>query len=123
MNFDGEITPALSGVRSGIIYNDANELTSLTSGGVTDLDRDFGGFDARLVLKGRLAERPFSITIGGAWDKQDEHRRGFVNNSGDLGALRRDEDDVPLPRPDAAPRKEPDDATVQAPPPDIGTNG
>ena len=69
-------------------------IGATSSGGVTDLDRDFGGFDARLVWKGRLAERPFSITIGGAWDKQDEHRRGFVNNSGDLGALRRDEDDV-----------------------------
>jgi iron complex outermembrane receptor protein len=65
-----------------------------SSGGVTDLDRDFGGVDARAVWRGALAGRPLALTIGGAWDRQAERRRGFVNDNGDLGALRRDEDDV-----------------------------
>jgi len=67
---------------------------AMSSGGVTDLDRAFGGVDLRAVWKGTLADRPLTFTIGGAWDRQDERRRGFVNNNGDLGALRRDEDDV-----------------------------
>ncbi len=65
-----------------------------SSGGVTDLDRDFGGVDLRAVWKGKLADGPLTLTVGGAWDRQDERRRGFVNNNGDLGDLRRDEDDV-----------------------------
>jgi iron complex outermembrane receptor protein len=65
-----------------------------SSGGVTDLDRDFGGVDVRAVWRGKLGGGPLTFTVGGAWDRQDERRRGFVNNNGDLGDLRRDEDDV-----------------------------
>ncbi len=65
-----------------------------SSGGVPDLDRSFAGADVRAVWRGLLAGRPLTFTIGGAWDKQDENRKGFVNNNGELGALRRDEDDV-----------------------------
>src|SRR5262249_11375100 len=34
------------------------------------------------------------VTIGADADRQHEQRRGFVNNAGNLGELRRDEDDV-----------------------------
>ena len=38
--------------------------------------------------------RPLAVTFGGDFDTQHEHRKGFVNNDGALGDLRRDEDDT-----------------------------
>jgi iron complex outermembrane receptor protein len=64
-----------------------------SSGGVTDLDRSFGGVDARLTSRFMLAGRPANLTFGADYETQRERRRGFVNNNGALGDLRRDEDD------------------------------
>ena len=76
-------------------------LTS--SGGVVDLDRDYGGFGARLIWKGSAAGRPLTLNVGADVARQKEHRQGFVNNFGVVGALRRDENDTvtaptPMPR-------------------------
>jgi len=65
-----------------------------SSGGVTDLDRDYGGIGARLVWRAAVMGRPLVVTFGGDFDRQHERRKGFVNNDGDLGDLRRDEDDT-----------------------------
>jgi iron complex outermembrane receptor protein len=65
-----------------------------SSGGVADLDRDYGGIDARVEQRMRIAGAPLTLTAGVAYDRQHERRRGFVNNSGNLGDLRRDEDDT-----------------------------
>jgi iron complex outermembrane receptor protein len=65
-----------------------------SSGGVTDLDRDFGGIGARLIWRGQWLSQPLSLIAGVDTDRQHERRRGYVNNNGDLGDLRRDEDDV-----------------------------
>src|SRR5207253_10189146 len=55
--------------------------TALTSsGGVTDLDRSFGGVDARLTSRFSIATRPAAITLGAAYETQREHRRGCANN-------------------------------------------
>ncbi len=67
---------------------------ALSSGGVVDLDRDFGGAGLRWAQSVGSGERPVRITVGIEYDEQDEVRRGFVNNAGQLGALRRDEDDT-----------------------------
>ena len=67
-------------------------LTS--SGGVTDLDRDYGGVGARLTWRSAWLGMPVKVTAGADTDRQQEHRRGFVNQNGDLGDLRRDEDDT-----------------------------
>jgi iron complex outermembrane receptor protein len=64
-----------------------------SSGGVTDLDRDYGGIGVRLVWRGGVLERPMTISVGADFDHQHERRKGFVNQFGDLGDLRRDEDD------------------------------
>ncbi|MEP7275382.1 MAG: TonB-dependent receptor, partial [Betaproteobacteria bacterium] len=37
---------------------------------------------------------PFKLSVGADTDRQHERRRGFVNNAGVLGDLRRDEDDT-----------------------------
>jgi iron complex outermembrane receptor protein len=65
-----------------------------SSGGVVDLDRDYGGFGARLLWKGSAAGRPLTLNIGADVARQKEHRQGFVNNFGVVGDLRRDEDDT-----------------------------
>jgi len=65
-----------------------------SSGGVVNLDRDFGGLGARLIVRGELAGRPVLYTIGADGDRMRETRQGFVNNNGAQGALRRDEDNT-----------------------------
>jgi len=63
-------------------------LTS--SGGVVDLDRDFGGGSVQWVRNGEA----YSFTLGFDYDALQERRRGFVNDFGTAGALRRNEDDT-----------------------------
>jgi iron complex outermembrane receptor protein len=65
-----------------------------SSGGVADLDRDFGGIGARVVWRTNALGTPLKLTVGADTDRQHEHRQGFVNNNGSLGDLRRDEDDT-----------------------------
>jgi iron complex outermembrane recepter protein len=65
-----------------------------SSGGIADLDRDFEGVGARLSWRTQAFGAPLTLTVGADTDRQKEHRQGFVNNNGTLGALRRDEDDT-----------------------------
>ncbi|HEX8010327.1 MAG TPA: TonB-dependent receptor [Casimicrobiaceae bacterium] len=65
-----------------------------SSGGVTDLDGDFGGVDGRLTQRMVIGGGPLTLTAGVAYDRQQQRRKGFVNNNGNPGALARDEDDV-----------------------------
>jgi iron complex outermembrane receptor protein len=62
--------------------------------GVVDLNREFEGMDLRWTRQTELAGRPFTFTAGVNYDNLDEHRKGFTNVAGDIGALRRDEDDT-----------------------------
>ena len=64
------------------------------AGGVIDLDRDYGGASLRLSSNVSLLGRPLTFSLGGEYERMAERRKGFVNQNGDLGALRRDEDDV-----------------------------
>jgi iron complex outermembrane receptor protein len=65
-----------------------------SSGGVTDLDRSFGGVDGRLAARFSAWGRPGSVTIGANYEAQREQRRGFVNDAGTVGGLRRNETDT-----------------------------
>jgi iron complex outermembrane receptor protein len=65
-----------------------------TAGGVVDLDRDYGGVGLSWTHKMQANGMPLNWTVGFEADKQDERRRGLVNNNGTPGALRRNEDDV-----------------------------
>ena len=65
-----------------------------SSGGVTDLGGNFAGVDLRATTRLAVAETPLLFTVGAAYDRQRQARKGFVNNNGDLGDLRRDEDDT-----------------------------
>ena len=69
-----------------------------SSGGVVDLDRQFGGADARWTWQGPLAGRPLSWVVGVSYDTQNELRRGYDNFAGGtlgvIGLPRRNENDI-----------------------------
>jgi iron complex outermembrane receptor protein len=67
---------------------------ALSSGGVVDLDRGFGGAALRLFRDAALAGRPLRVFGGLEYERMEERRRGYVNNDGVAGALKRDEDNV-----------------------------
>ncbi len=67
--------------------------TAITSsGGVTNLDRSFGGIDARVTTPfATAAAGRLQFTLGFDYETEREQRKGFVNNSGTAGDLRRNE--------------------------------
>jgi len=74
------------------------QTPATSAGGVIDLDRLFGGGDARWTWQGALAGRPLSWVVGVSYDTQNELRRGYNNfiggTLGILGAQRRNENDI-----------------------------
>jgi iron complex outermembrane receptor protein len=63
------------------------------SGGVVDLDRSFKGGNGNYTWDFNVASQPTSFTVGGEWSAMGDTRKGFVNNGGVAGDLRRDEFD------------------------------
>lgn len=66
----------------------------LSGGAVVDLDNNFGGGDAHWVHDGALFGYPLTVIGGFDYERLHERRRGFVNDDGSLGDLRRNEDDI-----------------------------
>ena len=64
------------------------------SGGVVDLDRGYGGGGLRWTRDATLADAPVVFSAGVDYDRMAERRRGFINNFGIAGGLKRDEDDT-----------------------------
>ena len=62
-----------------------------SSGGVVDLARDFAGVRATLGRDMDLLGRPLNASLGLEWASMDDRRRGYVNNLGQAGELRRNE--------------------------------
>lgn len=64
-------------------------------GGVSVIDRSFGGVDARWAHKGDLTGKPFNFTLGLNYDLMRDKRTGYENFIGTTlgiqGKLRRDE--------------------------------
>jgi iron complex outermembrane receptor protein len=71
----------------------AVQSTATAAGGVVDLGRSFDGIALNWIHDGVLAGRPLSITSGLERETMLERRRGYINNFGAMGALKRDEDD------------------------------
>lgn len=61
------------------------------SGGVVDLGRNFAGAKATLSHQFSLFGMPTDASLGWELARSEDRRRGFVNNDGLAGALRRDE--------------------------------
>ena len=72
----------------------ATSGASLTSaGGVVDLDRAYAGIGVNWHHQPHADQIPLGWTVGVESDTLREQRRGFVNDAGGIGALRRDETD------------------------------
>ncbi|MBD9415280.1 TonB-dependent receptor [Pseudomonas sp. PDM16] len=61
------------------------------AGGVVELERDFGGSELGWVRESEAFGLPVEIALGLVYDYQGERRRGFVNERGRKGQLKRDE--------------------------------
>jgi iron complex outermembrane receptor protein len=65
-----------------------------TSGGVVDLVTPFWGGSVRFSNESKVGGLPLITTVGAEYERMDQARKGYVNNNGNLGALRRNEEDV-----------------------------
>ena len=76
----------------------AAQAPATTSGGVSEIDRDFAGVDLRFSHHGQLAGRNFNFTVGTNYDTMTDDRKGFKNFVGSklgvIGALSRNESDT-----------------------------
>jgi iron complex outermembrane recepter protein len=83
-----------AGDRAVTQYLGQEGSTPLSSGGVVDLSRDYGGAGLRWTRTVEVSARKLTVTAGFDGDRMHEHRRGFVNSDGQQAGLKRDEDDV-----------------------------
>lgn len=72
----------------------AAQNAATSAGGVVDLDRGYGGAALRLTHQAALAGMPLTVSAGADFDRMKERRRGFLNNFGVTGTLKRNEDDT-----------------------------
>ena len=71
----------------------ATQNAATHSGGVVDLDRQYGGAGLRLTHEAAMPGGPFTVSLGVDHDRMKERRRGFINDFGVTGGLKRNEDD------------------------------
>lgn len=48
-------------------------------GGVSTIDRDFGGVDMRWTHKGKVGDAPYNFTVGMNYDRMTDDRKGYEN--------------------------------------------
>ena len=82
---------AWQGERSVVQYLAQKGDAIANSGGVVDLDRDFSGANGNYTWDFTPINQAASFTLGGEWSSMDDRRKGYINNAGLPGALRRDE--------------------------------
>ncbi|HET6726340.1 MAG TPA: TonB-dependent receptor [Gammaproteobacteria bacterium] len=67
---------------------------ALSGGAVIELHNRAGGGDVHWTHRGHAGPYPYGVTAGADYQRLHEARRGFVNDNGIKGALRRNEADV-----------------------------
>src|SRR5690349_10969730 len=72
----------------------ATQAAATHSGGVVDLDRGYGGAGLRWTRTVDLSGTSLATSVGLDYERMAELRKGFINNFGVAGALKRNEDDV-----------------------------
>jgi len=83
-----------SGNRDINQYLGMSGVAITSSGGVVSLASFYSGGGLRWEHKAELAGQPLTLSAGADLDSLQQRRRGYVNNNGVAGALRRDEDDA-----------------------------
>ena len=68
-----------------------SQAATTSSGGVSVLDRQFGGAGIRWTHRQDMPQGPLTLTVGAEYDGSSEDRQGYINNLGVRGALKRDE--------------------------------
>ena len=68
----------------------ATQLAPTHSGGVVNLDRNYGGGALRWFTQLSSVR----LSAGAEYDVMEERRKGYINNNGVQGALKRDEDNT-----------------------------
>ncbi|HQR53049.1 MAG TPA: TonB-dependent receptor [Burkholderiales bacterium] len=71
-----------------------NQNDIRSSGGVSTFDRDFGGGSLRWTRVQPFFSGPLTVTSGVDYETASDSRQGYLNNLGDIGALKRNEDDT-----------------------------
>jgi iron complex outermembrane receptor protein len=72
----------------------AAQQAPTSAGGIVELDRGFGGLGLQWSRRARVAGGLLRATLGVDVERMAERRRGYVNDAGEPGALKRDEDDT-----------------------------
>lgn len=72
-------------------YQAFSGADAFAAGGVVELERDFGGGELGWTRETRAFGLPVELAAGLVYDYQGERRRGFVNQRGHKGQLKRDE--------------------------------
>ncbi len=72
----------------------AAQAAPTSSGGVVDQDFGYEGLGLRWMHMVSEGERPLTISTGIDVDRMAQHRKGYLNNNGISGALKRDEDNT-----------------------------
>ena len=72
----------------------AAQNAATSSGGLVDLDRGYGGAGIRWTHSASLGTTLLDVSVGADVERMAERRRGFINNFGVAGVLKRDEDDT-----------------------------
>lgn len=70
------------------------QQTPTAAGGIVYLDRQYSGAGLRYSRRSPLGEGQLIYSVGLDVERMSERRRGFINNLGDRGELKRDEDDT-----------------------------
>jgi outer membrane receptor protein involved in Fe transport len=71
----------------------AAQLPPASSGGIVSFDRVYSGAALQLARRFDLGGTSVRLLAGVEYDRMDDDRQGYINNAGERGMLRRDEDD------------------------------
>lgn len=72
----------------------AAQAAATSSGAVVDQDFGYEGLGLRWTRNVSTGERPLTFSAGFDHDRMAQHRKGYINNNGISGALKRDEDNT-----------------------------
>ena len=72
----------------------ASQTPATSAGGVVTLDRAYYGVGVQYNNQSQLVGAPLTTVVGIDYDRMKDRRRGYINNAGVQGALKRDEDNI-----------------------------